>query len=186
MAEGITPGGGQGQGPVKIQGTGLQGSVSVTKALAAAENYAANDVLSEHVSTGTVWLFENVLPNNGDRGYLVKAHISSETAVLVVSLTLFLFNASPTSAVNDNVANTALLHADLSQYQGRIDFPALSNTGAGDAEAMATPSTSGNLPMPVECASDANDLIGILVTNDAFTNEVATDDMTITLTSELA
>ena len=163
---------------------GLQASISVTKALAAAGNYAANDVLSESATVGTVWTFSGVLPNNGDKGYIVRAHALFETIGLTPALTLFLFNAAPTSVVNDNVANTAPLNVDLSQYIGRIDFPAMAGLG-GDSEALAVPSTSGNLPLAFQCASGANDLIGIVVTNDAITAEVATDDLTIVLTAEL-
>ncbi len=157
-------------------------SVSVTKALAAASAYAAEDVLSEHATTGTVWTFAAVVPANGGKGYIVKAQVISETNDVVPQLTLFLFHTAPTSELNDNVQNTALLHADLANYVGKIEFPTLAELN-GDSEAIVTPSTAGELPLRFECASGANDLIGILVTADAFT-QVATDDMTVVLTTE--
>lgn len=152
-------------------------TVSVTKALAAAANYAAEDVLSESASAGTVWTF-NML---GGSGYITKAQAICETTALTPRLTLFLFKTLPTSELNDNVANTALLHADLAKYIGKIDFPALEDIG-GDSEAVATPNTNGNLPLAFDCASVTDTLYGILVTRDAITGETATDDMTIILT----
>jgi len=101
----------------------------------------------------------------------------------VPSLTLFLFKAIPTSNLNDNVANTALLHADLDNYVGKVDFPALDDLG-GDSEAVATPSTDGNLPMAFICAAGDDSLYGVLVTRDAITDENAGDDMTVRLTVE--
>ncbi len=77
-----------------------------------------------------------------------------------------------------------MLHADLANYIGKIDFPAMEDLGTGDSETLATPSTYGKLPLAFNCASGANDLYGILVTRDAITGEVATMDMTINLTIE--
>ncbi len=178
---------GAGLGVLMVSQTGVQAEVSVTKALAAAGDYAAEDVLSESASAGTVWLFSAVVPSNGDRGKIVKAVALSETTALTPKLTLYLFNATPTGAVfNDNVANTSVLNANISQYVGQVDFPAMSDLG-GDSESVVTPSlTTGNLPLAFEAASGANDLIGILVTQDAISGEVATDDMTIKLTIEKA
>jgi len=158
-------------------------NVTVTKALAAAGNYAAEDVLSEHASTGTSWTFSGVVKQNGCSGEITKAQAICETTSLTPRLTLYLFTAAPTSQLNDNAANTALLHADLANYIGKIDFNAMEDLG-GDSETIATPSTYGNLPLAFTCASDANDLYGILVTRDAITGESAGDDMTINLTIE--
>ncbi len=160
-------------------------TVSVTKALTAASAYDAADVLSESAtaSTGTAWTFSAVGKVNNGTGYIVKAHAISETTALTPRLTLYLFNATPTSELDDHAANTALLHADLANYVGKIDFPAMEEVGAADSEAMATPSTYGNLPLAFQCATAADDLYGILVTRDAFT-QTAGADMTISLTVE--
>ena len=157
-------------------------TVSTTKALASAVAYAIEDVLSEHATTGTDWDFDTAGKVNGGTGFIVKAQAICETTAVTPRLTLFLFNVAPTSAVNDNVANTALLHADLTKYIGKIDFPAMEDLG-GDSEAIVTPSTYGNLPLTFTCASADDALYGILVTRDAFTN-TATNDMTIVLTFE--
>jgi len=158
-------------------------SVGVTKALASATAYHAEDVISESATTGTDWDFSAIAKVNGGTGYIVKAHAICETTAVTPRLTLYLFNVAPTSAVNDHAANTALLHADLANYVGKIDFPAMEDLGTGDSEAIATPSTYGNLPLAFQCASAADDLIGIAVTRDVFTN-TATNDLRIILTAE--
>lgn len=156
-------------------------TISVTKPVTAAGNYAAEDVLSESAGAGTVWTWAAIFRANNTGGYLTKATISCETTGLTHRCTLYLFNAAPTCNLNDNVANTAVLNADIAQYLGKIDFPALSDLG-GNSEAVATPSTYGNLPMWVDAAVAADDLIGVLVTRDAITGESAGDDYTIKLT----
>lgn len=153
--------------------------VSVTKALVAAGDYAAEDVLSESASAGTVWTF----PRMGGSGYIVKALVICETTGLTPRLTLYLFDTTPTSNLNDNVANKALLHADLANYVGKIDFLAMEDLG-GDSESIATPNTHGNLPLAFRTKSETDTLYGILVTRDAITGETAGDDMTVILTME--
>ena len=156
--------------------------VTVTKALAAAGNYAGADVLSEDASSGTSWNFAKVVPSNGGSGRIVKAVALLETTALTPGITLFLFNATPTCQLNDNAANTAVLHADEAGFVGRITFPAMSDLGTGDSEAIVTPSlTTGNLPLDFICASGDQDLYGVVVTRDAVTGESAGDDLIIKL-----
>lgn len=162
---------------------GTKKKVSVTKAIAAAGDYAAEDVLCESATTGVVWTFAAIARNNGGSGYIIKAHALWETTGLTPRLTLYLFNAAPSTELDDNKANVAPAYADLSQYVGKIDFPAMEDLG-GMSEAIATPSTTGNLPLAFECASDADDLIGILVTRDAITGEAAGESLTIRLEAE--
>lgn len=159
--------------------------VSVTKALAAAGDYAADDVLSESASAGTPWNFANVMDARGGSGKIVKAVALLETTALTPGLTLFLFHTVPTSVLNDNVANTAVLHADEANFVGRITFPAMADLGTGDSEAVVTPSLdTGNLPLSFVCATADVDLYGVVVTRDAITGETATDDLIIKLTIE--
>ncbi len=160
-------------------------TVGVTKALASAAAYHAEDVLSEDATNGvgTDWDFTTIAKVNGGTGYIVKAQAICETTAVTPRLTLFLFNTAPTSELDDHAANTALLHADLANYVGKIDFPAMEDLGTGDSESVATPSTYGNLPLAFQCATAADDLFGIVVTRDAFTN-TATNDLRILLTVE--
>ena len=102
--------------------------VNVAKTLAAAGDYAAEDVLSENASTGTAWEFD-IARIAGGTGTLTKAHILWNRTALTPAITLYLFNASPTSSLNDNTANTGVINADRGIYLGRIDFPALEDLG---------------------------------------------------------
>jgi len=160
---------------------GIHKSVSVTKILVGGA-CSAEDVLSESISAGTYWTFAAIARTNGGKGLIIKAQAICETTALTPRLTLFLFNATPTCAKNDNVANTAPVNADVSKYVGKVDFPAMEDLGTGASSTVATPNTYGNLPLAFECASDADDLIGVLVARDAVTPGLL-DDMTIILTA---
>jgi len=160
-------------------------TVSTTKACAAAGNYDAEDVISQSATEGTAWTFTNVVDREGQSGVIVMAEVLCETTALTHKLSLYLYNATPTCVLNDNVANTGVLHADAAKYIGRIDFPALEDLG-GDSEAVATPSTYGNLPLAFVTATASRSIYGVLVTRDAITGETATDDYIIRLTVEQA
>ena len=174
---------GRGRLVLAPRGVGKLKLVSLTKQLAAASAYDANDVISENASTGTSWRFEIVARENGGSGYIVKAQAISESESVTPRLTLYLFNVAPTAALNDHAANTNPDLADIPNYVGRIDFPAMEALGTTDSNTIATPSTSGNLPLAFECAYNSDDLYGVLVTRDAYT-QTATDDMVIKLTIE--
>lgn len=167
--------------------SGVTREVTDTQAVAAAENYTANDVLSSNATTGVVWNFADVVSENAGRGYITKAQITVETTGQAHRLTLLLFSESPSSELDDNKANTGPADADRGFYLGKIDLPALESLGTGNSDTVATPSspTSG-IPFAFECATADTDLYGILVTRDDFTNETATDDYVITLTVEAA
>ena len=159
--------------------------ISVTKALAAAGNYSANDVMSESATVGTAWNFANVVGKNGASGKIKSATINAETAAIVPAITLYLFNVLPTSVLNDGITNTAILEADVAKYVGRIDFPALENLGTvGDANAVVTEADGGNVPFDFKCAAADVDLYGIAVTRDAEAGEVAGENLTIELLIE--
>lgn len=158
-------------------------SVSVTKALAAAVAYTANDVLSESAASGTDWDFDEVVRENGGCGEIVGATIQSESESVTPRCRLFLFTAAPTNCnLNDNAANTAPDASDLpSTFVGFIDFPAMSSLGTTDSVAVANSNVpSCNLPLPFVCDEDDDALYGVLVTKDGFT-QTAGDDLTITL-----
>ena len=159
-------------------------TVTVAKALAAAGDYAAEDVMSDGATTGSAWQFANMGRVDGGSGYITKASVVWATTALAPRITLLVFNAAPTSVVNDNVASTAVLPADKPpKYQGPIDLMALSDLGGG-SEATVSPSTVGNLPLAFQCAADSRDLFILAVTRDAVTGEVDEAVMTITLTVE--
>ena len=158
-----------------------------SKTLVADGNYLANDVLSESKTAGLVWTFTNVARAVGAGGYIVRAHImfskNGGITAITPTTTLFLFSALPTSMLNDNEPNTAVLDADKASYIGKIDFPALSNIG-GSPEAVCTPSTPGNLPIAFLCGAALTSIYGILVITTAETAETAATIVTITLEAE--
>ena len=145
-------------------------TVSVSKILPAADNYAAEDVMSESASAGTAYHFEGMADEDGGSGVIEKAIVWCSTTALTPRVTLYLFTHSPGTNKNDNVANTAPATADLNNFEGQIDFPAWEDLGGGSASIVTT-STSGNLPLPYKCAG--TDLYGVAVTRDAITGEAA-------------
>lgn len=153
--------------------------IKVNKVLVADGNYSAEDVLSESKTAGTAFIFRNC----GGSGFIVKATVRLKTTALTPRLTMYLFDTLPTSTLNDNAVNTAVINADKDNYIGRIDFSALEDLG-GVSEAVATPSTYGNIPLAFRAKDGNGTLWGVLVTRDAITGEVAGDDVSVTLTTE--
>jgi hypothetical protein len=160
--------------------------ITANKTLVADGDYAALDVLSNSKTAGTAFQFANVARYIGGSGYIVKAKVTLSKATGVTAITprfiLMLYNSAPTCNLNDNNANTGVLHADIAKHVGDIEFPPLRNFG-GSPQAIVTPSTSGNLPMAFKCAS-SKDLWGVLVTQDAITDETAGMTATIDLEVE--
>lgn len=172
----------EGRTLVSPRGFGTLKTVETTKAIVGGSE-GANDVLSESTTAGTAWHFMGVSREKGGKGYIVKAQAISESESVTPQLTLFLFARTPTSNLNDNVANTAPDIADRDFYLGKIDFPAMESLGTTDSNSIVTPSTYGNLPLEFECVHNSQDLYGILATRTAFT-QTAGDDITIKLTTE--
>lgn len=170
--------------PVRVRYTQQLLVSTLTKEVAAVGDYAAEDVLSESASAGTAWSWA-ATKLKGGFGYISKAQVICEVTGLTPALTLYLFKDTPTCNLNDNVANTALLHADLDNYIGKIDFPAMEDLGTGDSETLATPGTYGNLPLSFVCALDDTTIYGVLVTHGAITDETADMEISINLTFEL-
>ena len=167
--------------------TGIGGrtiTISVLRTIAAAGDYLAEDVLSDSTSAGTAISFTGIGKNKGAGGYITKASILCSTTGLTPRLTLFLFDNTPTCELDDNGANTAVLAADQAKYIGHIDFPAMEDLGTGMSQTIATPNTTGNLPLGFNCDADDNTLYGVLVTRDAITGEAASMTVRVNLTSE--
>ncbi len=163
--------------------------VTAEKTIAAAGDYAANDVVSESAAAGTCWTFSGMARANGMGGTIRRAKIMfSKAAGMGLSLAarcrLKLYNAVPTCNLNDNVANTGVLHADKDKYIGYLDWPALSvvNDG-GSPEASLVPGQS-NLPLDYKCAAGDTALYGVLTFLDAEANETASMVCTIDLIPE--
>ncbi len=91
-------------------------TVSVTKALASAAGYTAEDVLCENATTGTPYTFATIAKVNGGTGYIVKAQAICETTAVTPRLTLYLFNATPTSQLINNIFSNWLIFFTISIY----------------------------------------------------------------------
>lgn len=142
--------------------------------------YTANDVVNDDdcSTTATCWTFTAMARKNGGTGTIESASIFSESESVTPRLILYLFNATPTGELTDNSASTNPIKTDRTKYIGKIDFPALESVGTTASTATVTPSTVGGLPLGFECATGDDDLYGVLVARDAFT-QTATDDIEI-------
>lgn len=149
--------------------------ISSEKTLAAAGDYAAEDVLSESATDteGSAFKFEHVARRKGGPFSIRKVVALLTTTALTPRITLYLFTKSPSSELDDNAANSAVATADRPFYVGRIELPAMTDLG-GNSEAIATPDTGSNLPLEGVCAVGDDSLYGIAVTEDAITGEAAT------------
>lgn len=157
--------------------------VRSVKTLACSAEYAANDVLSESISTdkATHWTFSSIVDSNGDSGVITYAQALTECSSASGDLVLHLFSASPSCALTDNSANTAPSYNDItaSKYIGKISFGKLaSDSTTGEATAQANPYTaSSGLPLPFTCASATTVIYGIAVGKNAFAVTASTDLM---------
>jgi len=149
--------------------------------------YTANDVVNDDdcSTTATAWTFTQMASGNNRTGSIIGATIFSESESVTPRLTLYLFNATPTGELTDNSANTNPIKGDRTKYIGAIDFPSLESVGTTASTATISGSTVGNLPLSFKCAAADDDLYGVLVTRDAFT-QTATDDIEIVLMVEQA
>ncbi len=158
--------------------------VVTTTALEAAAQYTAGDVLSNSDTggAGVAWTFSKMGNTNGRGGYITKAIVISETESITPQLSLYLFNKVPTCELDDNEAAVLPIHADFANFVGVINF--ISMTSQGDESfAVATPSTADQIPLGYKCAVADDDLYGVLVTEDTFT-QTGGDDMTVILIIE--
>jgi hypothetical protein len=163
--------------------------ISQNKTIVAAGVYAANDVISESAGAGTCWTFSAMGKANGANGTIRRAKlIFSKTGATITAMAarcrLRLYNAVPTCNLNDNIANTGVLHADRAAYVGSFDFPALSVPGdSGTPEATLSLGQS-NIPIDFVCAAADTALYGVLTFLDAEANETASMVATIDLLVE--
>lgn len=149
--------------------------------------YAAKDVVSidDCCSTiATYWTFPNVAALNGGYAYLTGATLFNETENQAVQYDLRLFNAAPTGNQIGGVANDNPLKADIAKWIGTITFPQTSADGSTVATITEVgPSTVGNVPKLFKCASGTKSILGVLITNTAYT-QTNGDTISITLLGE--
>lgn len=143
-----------------------------SKELAAAGDYAAEDVLSEATSGGTAFRFQGMARKKGKSGVIEKAQIYCSVTGLTPRVTVYLFNEDPTSNKNDNAGNAAPNDADHIIWEGQLDYNALEDLGGGSSDVL-TPNTAGKLPLPYRCSPNHTTIYGIAVLRDAVTGESA-------------
>lgn len=149
------------------------GRLLKTVSLAAAGDYAANDVLSDSASAGSPISFANAVPVAGMAGTIFAATFAAEVEILP-RIRLHFFAATPNAStvVNDNVA-FSIVDADQENYLGFMDFET-----AADVGGISFARSQGVL-VPFYCAGTT--LYAIAQTLDAFTNETASMDITFQL-----
>ncbi len=130
--------------------------------------HAAGDVLSETdtASAGTAWHFKNVVPYEGGSGYIVKARAETQVESQTYRIALQLYTRNPSGAeLDDNAAAASPTPADAPYFLDEILLPDLHSRG-DNSYSVATPSTSGNLPLSFTCEGQSRDLwvVAIAVT----------------------
>ena len=148
--------------------------------------YLAGDVVGvDDCCTTTALVWEaDVARVVGGYVLITNVVLANETPNQAVQYDMILFNADPSGEHRDNFPNDNPLKADMDKYLGTIEIPTSVARGATVAtHAEASPSTPGNLPMLVKCATGATKIYWILVTRTAYT-QVATDEIEITLSGE--
>ena len=152
----------------------FQKTVTKTKTLVGGAN-SAFDVLSESAGSGTDWDFEF-----GGQGKIIDAVMTIATTALTAETSLHCFGKAPTCVLNDNVANTSPVAADVPYFFGAIELPALRDYGtAGLSYTHASPSTPGGIPLRFN-----TDIVrAVLISVDAMTPGAVL--CTISLTAEM-
>jgi len=130
--------------------------------------YSAGDVVSESTSAGTTWTFPAVVHTNGGGGRITRAAVVDDDTGHSNQLSLLLFTVTPTSALDDNGANTGPLDADSDNFIGSIDFDAMKDFGTGQSFATASVGNS-KLPLAFKCEEGDKAIYGILIAVDALT-----------------
>lgn len=107
---------------------------SVSRTVAAAGDYAANDVVSNSATeaSATAWVFDGMSPGAGKAGCIFSATITcSEDDVSGSRFRLFLLSEqpSPGTVLADNAA-LAMDAGDLNKVETYIDFPAMIDVGS--------------------------------------------------------
>ncbi len=156
-------------------------SVSVSKNLVgSANNHDAGDYINDAVAKS--WVLKNIAREPGGSVYITNFKITTEVEGQSFRTAWQVFSREPITALTDDAAATSPAPSDEQFFQGEIAPPAL--LARGDASyTVATPSTTGNLPMAFTCLPGSRDLHLAGITLDATTFS-ATERMTITAIAE--
>lgn len=145
-------------------------AVTVSRAVAAAGDYAAGDVVSNSVTAGTAsaWKLPNLAPAEGVPFWITRVTMTCSAEMTAMTPRMHLFRREPTaSELRDNVA-LSLLEPENLNYLGVIDgFGVFADRGDFSA------SETNDVRKRVTPAEGSRDLWFILETTTAETNEVA-------------
>lgn len=140
-----------------------------TPAIAAAGDYADNDVVSNSASNGTgaAWVFADMATEAGGSGEIVGAVLTLTAASVVATFRLWLFDAIPSASELDDNAAFSLHANDQAKLVCVVDFSACAPFGG------VAGSFTSTLAKPYQCAAADTSLYGILQITDAEANEAA-------------
>lgn len=148
-----------------------------SRAVAAAGNYSAGDIISDSATNGagTAWEFKEMAFASGRPGTIYGAAWTCDEDSVVFRLRLHLWTGSPSTAteLDDNAAKT-MDNDDRSLYLGYIDFPA--GVDLGEFSAAQTECGKGYW-----CGQGGTSLYGVLETLDDEANETAAMTIAIEL-----
>lgn len=135
--------------------------------IAAAGDYAANDVLSQSASNGVgvAWVFSSIARASGGTGIVIGGTLTCSVAAMTPALRLWLFKANPSNSELDDNAAFSFSATDRALLVGWLDFSPLISGGG-----VSVGVWKGSQEF---ITSGGDDLYGILQTLDAFTNESA-------------
>ena len=118
----------------RLSGSGA--AVTAVKNLAAAGNYAANDVLSDNATDGqgTAWEFVNCARENGASFWITGVQATCSEDSILARIRIHWFDAYPAGAELDDNAAFALVEANRSHYLSPpTDLPAFADRGGFSA-----------------------------------------------------
>lgn len=107
------------------------GTVSAANTIAAAGDYADDDIISQSASNGVgvPWKFTGLGRAASLGGTIVGASIKTSVTAFAATVRIHLFNAIPTASEFDDNEALSIHATDLSKYLGFVDIGASENMG---------------------------------------------------------
>ena len=139
------------------------------KFLAAAGNYAANDVLSGNATDGQgdAWEFRDCARTNGGSFWITSLHGDCSEDSILARIRVHFFTSNPIGAELDDNAAFALVEANRAYYLDYVDLPAFADRG-GFSSAF-----NDDVRKMITCAPDSRSVWAIVEILDAETAESA-------------
>ncbi len=143
--------------------------------------HAAGDILSnsDTDTAGLPWIFRDAARIAGGSGRIVQAEANTQVESQTYRIALQVYTKYPTCEMDDNAAAASPNPTDSPYFVDEIALPALSSRG-DNSYAVATPSTTGNIPLTFVCEKGSKDLYVVAIAIDA-TTHTATEWLDLTL-----